>query len=225
MLTLNAEKRVVSGKGLEVLRDSGKIPAVAYGPKDGNHSIALNTIEFKKVWEKAGESSVISLKIGSEEKDALIHEVSVNPATDKIVHADLYLIEKGKSITVDVPLMFEGISPAVKNLGGVLVKVMHEVEVEAMPRDLPHELKVDISKLTSFEDQITVRDLVLPQGVKVTAGEDEIVALVSEPKEEVEEVAAATVADIEVVGAKGKKEEAGAEGEAKEIKVDASKGK
>ena len=225
MLTLNAEKRVVSGKGLEALRNSGKIPAVAYGPKDGNHSITLNTIEFKKVWDKAGESSVISLKIGAEEKDALIHEVEVNPATDKIVHADFYLIEKGKSITVDVPLVFEGISFAVKSLGGVLVKVMHEIEVEAMPRDLPHEIKVDISKLASFDDQITVKDLLLPQGVKVYADEDEIVALVSEPKEEVEEVAAATVADIEVVGAKGKKEEAGAEGEAKDAKPAAPKGK
>jgi len=201
------------GKKVAALRKTGRLPAIAYGPKDKPSALSLQASEFKKIWQAAGESSVVTLQLAGDDKDVLIHEVAVHAVTGEPLHVDLYVIEKGKLLKVDVPLVFTGISPAVKTLGGVLVKVMHEIEVEAMPRSLPHELAVDISVLASFEDKITVADLLLPEGVTVSADPEEIVALVSEPKAEEEAPVAATIADIEVVGAKGKKEEDGATAE------------
>jgi len=214
MFTLHAEPRTISGKHLSSLRTAGILPAVAYGPKDHPQSISLNAIEFRKVWQKAGESSVVTLHVGNDEKDVLIHEVSLHPVSGEPLHADLYVIEKGKALQVEVPLVFAGVSPAVKSLGGVLVKVLHELEIEALPRSLPHEIAVDISTLVTFEDRIVIKDLKMPEGVTALGEPDEVVALVAEPKEEVPEVIAPSVADIEVVGAKGKKEDEGAKDEA-----------
>jgi len=212
--TLHAEPRTLLGKKVGTVREAGNMPAVAYGPKDKPQSLSVNAIEFKKVWQKAGASSVITLHVGSEDKDVLIHEVAIHPVSGEPLHADLYVIEKGKVLQIEVPLVFSGVSPAVKTLGGVLVKVLHEMEIEALPRSLPHEITVDIAALATFEDRITIKDLQLPEGVTALGDPDEVVALVSEPKEEVVEEVAATIADIEVVGAKGKKEEEGAAAEA-----------
>ncbi|PIR45230.1 MAG: 50S ribosomal protein L25 [Candidatus Vogelbacteria bacterium CG10_big_fil_rev_8_21_14_0_10_51_16] len=217
MLTLNAEIRTEKAKQLEAVRKQGKLPAVSYGPKEENTNLLVDGLAFKKVWEKAGESSVISLKTPAGEKDVLIHDVHVHPVSGVPLHVDFYAIEAGKLLQVEVPLEFIGIAPAVKLLGGVLVKVVHELEVEAMPRALPHEIEVDVSALVTFDDQITIADIKLPTGVRAMGDPEEVVALVSAPKEE-EEIPATTIADIEVVDKKGKKEEEGApaEGEDKQ---------
>jgi large subunit ribosomal protein L25 len=212
MLTLNAEKRGLFGKKLAGSRREGKLPVVIYGPKEKSLSFFVDAKEFKKVWQSAGESSVISFKFDKDAKDVLIHEVTLDPISDAPVHVDFYAIEKGKALKVPVSLEFVGVSSAVKSLGGVLVKVLHEVEVEALPADLPHVITVDISKLNTFEDQITVKELPLPAGVKITFPHgDEIVALVAAPKEEKEEEAAAAAPDLTQIEIekKGKKPEEG----------------
>jgi large subunit ribosomal protein L25 len=111
-----------------------------------------------------------------------------------------------KPITASVPLVFIGESPAVKNSDGVLVKVLHEVEVKALPGDLPHEISADIGVLASFEEQITAGDLRLPNGVTLLTHAAEIVALVRQQEAEETPEETRTIEDIEVV-AKGKKEE------------------
>jgi len=117
--------------------------------------------------EKAGESSVIILSDGTNEHEALIHEIDIHPVTGVPRHADFYVIEKGKKIQVKVPLEFIGVSPAVKDLGGILVKVLRELEIEAAAKDLPHDLKVDISALKELTSTIHVSDLKIPAGVTV----------------------------------------------------------
>src|SRR6185436_3784218 len=99
--------------------------------------------------------------------DVLIHEVQVDPVTDEPIHVDFLAIDMKKKIRVKVPLEFEGISNAVKTGIGNLVKALHEVEVEALPKDLPHTLVVDISKLETLEDNVFVSDIKLPAGVEV----------------------------------------------------------
>ncbi|MDE1941130.1 MAG: 50S ribosomal protein L25, partial [Patescibacteria group bacterium] len=135
MLSLTVEKRDAKAKP-EAVRKTGKIPAVFYGPKEASKSVVISAPEFKKVWKQAGESSVIILKDGSDEHEALIHEVDVHPLSGEPRHADFYVIEKGKKVTVAVPLEFIGVSPAVKDKGAILVKVRRDIEVEAAPRDL-----------------------------------------------------------------------------------------
>ena len=212
MLTLNVEKRDMKIKP-ESLKESGKMPAVFYGPKEKSTSVIVSLTDFIKVFKKAGESSVIILKEGRNEHEALIHDIDVHPVTGAPRHADFYVIEKGKKIKVNIPLIFEGISPAVKDKGAILVKVARNLEIEAAPKDLPHELKVDISSLIDFSSTITAKDIVLPPGVTLIAGKDEIVASVSEAKEEVEEVKPVDMSAIEVEkkGKETKEGEAGAE--------------
>jgi large subunit ribosomal protein L25 len=185
MLTLDIKKRDVKND-LYKLRNSGFIPAVFYGPKEASTPVAVFAKDFAKVFKEAGESTVVTLTGDFGEHDAMIHQVDLDPISGQIQHADFYVVEKGKKVTVSIPVEFEGVAPAVKDLGGVLVKVLHEVEVEAMPKDLPHEVHVDISALVDFETQITASDIKLASNVSLVTKPDEIVALVSAPKEEVE---------------------------------------
>jgi large subunit ribosomal protein L25 len=209
MITLNAELRDMKVKP-ETLREAGKIPAVFYGPKEKATSITISTIDFIKAYKKAGESSVIILKQGNDEHEALIHDIDVHPVTGAPRHADFYVIEKGKKVKVNIPLVFSGVSPAVKDKGAILVKVARDLEIEASPRELPHELTVDISSLVEFSSTITAKDIKLPAGVTLISGADEIVASVSEAKEEVEETKPIDMSAIEVTK-KGKEAKEGEE--------------
>lgn len=208
MLELQTEKRDNFGKGLEKFRKEGKLPAVVYGKGIDSISLFVSAADFRKVWKEAGESTIITLKGGSFEKPVgvIIHQVDIDPTSSKPAHADFYQVDMKKAIQVRVPLVFEGIALAVKELGGVLVKVLHDIEIEALPKDLPHEIKVDISKLKTFEDHITIGDLELPSGVSAVEKPEETVVLVEQPREEEVEETVRTIDDIEVEK-KGKKEE------------------
>ncbi len=202
---------------LNALRKSGEIPAVFYGAGKKNTPISISTSEFKKVWREAGESSAIKINMPTgTEVDVLIHEVQVDPITEDPIHVDFLAIDMTKKITVEVPLVFEGISNAVKNGLGNLVKVLHEVKIEALPSDLPHDLVVDISKLETLDDQIFVSDIKLPTGVTIVDNPTDVVASIVEQVEEKEEEAAPVdLSEIEVEK-KGKKEEEGEEGRGEE---------
>ena len=213
MLSLSVEKRDMKMKP-DAIRKTGNIPAVFYGPKEATTPIIINAKEFTKTWKKAGESSVIILKEGTTEHEVLIHEVDVHPLSGDARHADFYVIEKGKKVKVSVKLVYDGVSPAVKDKGAILVKVRREVEVEAAPRDLPHEIKVDISKLVEFTDVIKAKDLSIPTGVEMKIGPDEVIASISEAKEEVEEAPTAIDMSAIEVEAKGKELKEGEEGAA-----------
>src|SRR5581483_2294979 len=145
-MELTVEKRD-KNLNLNTLRKAGKLPAVVYGRSEESTPIAVDRKIFEKLYKDAGESTVITLKGLGGDKDALIHEVSVHPVSGEAIHADFYAIQKGQTVTVAVPLEFEGVSPAVKDLGGTLVKVMHELEIECEPKDLPQHIMVDISSL------------------------------------------------------------------------------
>lgn len=211
MLELQSEKREKFGKGLERSRKEGKLPAVVYGKGLESVNLFVPLADFRKIWKQAGESTIVTLK-GAEFKkpvSVIIQQVDIDPTLSKPIHVDFYQVDMNKTVKVNVPLVFEGVSLAVKELGGVLVKVLHDIEVEALPKDLPHEIKVDISGLKTFDDRVTIGDLNLPSGVTATEKEEEIVALAEQPKEEVEEPVR-TIEDI-AVEKKGKKEEETAE--------------
>lgn len=197
MIKLNVENRNKAVKNI-VLRKEGKMPAVFYGKKEKTTPITISRAEFKKVWKEAGESSVIKLAGDNIEAEALIYDIDLDPVTDEPRHVDFYVFEKGKKIEISVPINFVGISPAVKDMGGTLVKVMHEIEIEALPKDLPHNIDADISFLVNFESQILAKDIKLPQGVVLITKLEEVVASVYETKEELEEVVPIDLANIEV---------------------------
>lgn len=205
MFTIKAKKRDISAN-LEMLRKAGEIPAVFYGMGKESTPISVSIIDFKKIWRDAGESSTITVSTPEGDLNTLIHDVQVNPITDEPIHADFLVIDVNKTIQVNIPVEFEGVSNAVKGGLGTLVKVLHEVEIEALPKDLPHNLVVDISKLETVDDQILVSDIILPKGVVMVTPPEEVVASIALQKEEVEESAPIDLSSIEVEK-KGKKEE------------------
>jgi large subunit ribosomal protein L25 len=219
-MELTVEKRDTAQNN-NTLRRKGVLPAVVYGRSEESTPIAVDAKTFGKLYHDAGESSVITLKGLGGDKQVLIHEVEFDAVSGAPIHADFYAIEKGQKVTVSVPLEFEGVSPAVKDLGGILTKVMHELEVTCEPQDLPHAVHVDISKLATLEDQIKVSDLPLPKGAEVSVDGDEIVAMISVAQEEPAEAPAMDITQIGDSVERGKKEEEGgeapaAEGESKE---------
>lgn len=212
-IELNTQERKVTGNKLKTLREKGFIPAIVYGAGKKNISIQVDYQEFKKTFEEAGESTIIKLKIGNEAKNVLIHDIAKDPVNDKIIHVDFLQVRMDKAITAEVVLVFEGEAPAIKELEGTLVKSITEVEVEALPKDLPHELKVDISGLETFDDHIKIKDLKLPEGVKVLVDSGETIASVAAPrtKEELEELEEKPEEEIPEEAAEGEEEKESAE--------------
>lgn len=210
MTKLDAKKRDIFGKKLAASRKEGQLPVVIYGAKEENTPLFVETKAFKKALDEAGESTVVTVKTETGEHDILIHDVSYDPITGEPIHADFLAVEKNKPIEVEVELVFEGVSGAVKDLGGALIKVLHEVTVEALPRDLPHNLVVDISKLATLDDQVLVSDIKLPAGVTMITDGEEVVASIAVGGEEV--VAEETPVDLSTIEVekKGKEEEAAA---------------
>ncbi len=219
MLTLKAENRNIQTDN-DALRKAGNIPAVFYGKKEASTPISLRQIDFLKIWKEAGESTVVTLDTPDGEKESFIKDVDLDPVSGVPRHADFYVFEKGHKVEVELPVEFIGISPAVKDLGGTLVKVLHELKIEAMPKDLPHSIAVDITSLVNFGDQITASEIPLPAGVELMENPEEVVVTVAAPREEKEEeVAPIDLSSIEVEK-KGKTDEEGAEGGEAEVKAE-----
>lgn len=210
MLTLDATKRDLK-EDLAIIREAGQMPAVYYGKKTASTPISISQKEFIKLWHKAGESSVVSIKTPEGTVETLIKDVDVDPISDKPRHVDFYVFEKGKKIEVSVPLTFEGVSLAVKDLGGILVKALHDIKISSDPTNIPKEFVVDISALVTPDSVILAKDIKLPAGIDLMENPEEVVAAVTQYKEEVE-AAPVDLSAIEVEK-KGKKEE---EGEASE---------
>jgi large subunit ribosomal protein L25 len=213
MLKLQAKIREAK-KATDYIRSQGELPAVVYGSKTKPMSISVSAKDFTKVFKEAGESGVVVLNTPSGDLNILIHDVQVDPVRENPIHADFLAIDINKAIRVKIPLEFAGVSEAVKGGLGILVKVLHEIEIEALPKDLPHGITVDISKLVNLHDRIAVKDLDIPKGVTAITKADEIVASLAAQVEEKEEVAAPVdLSTIEVMK-KGKEEKEGEEGAA-----------
>lgn len=164
----------------------GYIPGVLYGPGIENVVLEVDSKEFEKTFKEIGETSLVVLDSGKNKYKVLIHETQRDPLTGKIIHVDFYQPNLKEEVEVAIPLIFEGEPPAVKDLGGTLVKNILEIDVKALPEKLPHDIKVDVGGLMTFDDAVLVKDLKVPDGVKILKDLEETVALVT-PIEDVEE--------------------------------------
>jgi len=208
MLSLSVEKRDNASAGGPALLRAGFVPGVVYGAHHASTPITIPAVAFGKILREAGEATIVSLEGLGASLPTLIHEVVLDPLTSLPRHVDFYAVTKGEKVEVAIPLVFIGVSSAVE-AGANLVKVMHELEVEADPMNLPHNIEVNIAMLAALGDKIHVSDLILPAGVTLVAPPEEVVALVQEVVEEKEEeVAPADLSAIEVEK-KGKEETEG----------------
>lgn len=167
-------------------RRAGQVPAILYGHGLKNENIQVDAKLFLKVLAEAGRTSLVDLSVDGKEHNVLIREVQLHPMRDEVLHADFYQVRMDEEVRADVPLEYVGESPAVKDLGGVLVRNFDTLEIEALPKDLPRSIEVDISKLGTFEAVIKVADLTVGNGVKVLVETDAVVALVQPPRSDAE---------------------------------------
>lgn len=192
MLSLSAKIRTELGKKNRKLRREGVIPAVLYGRKVKSTPIVVGYKEFEKVYGEAGESSLISLNLENAkdipaENTVLIRDTRRHPLTRLFTHLDFYQVPMDEKITVRIPIVFEGEALAVRDESAVLVRNIYEIEVKAFPKDLPREIKVDLSELEHIGDSIFAKNLAIPTGVEIGLEDDFVIAAVSAPV--VEEIA------------------------------------
>jgi large subunit ribosomal protein L25 len=182
------------------LRRTKLIPAVFYGKGLKGESLQVNYQEFRKVFLKAGSNKLIDLNIdGKKNNKVLVHEVQYYPLTGAITHIDFINVNLKEEVTTHVPVEVFGIAPAVKDLGGILTTVKHEINVRCLPTEIPDVIKIDVSGLVDFSKSIHISDLNLPVGVKVMDNLKDVVVTVTAPRKE-EEVTPVAVAATGIEG-------------------------
>ncbi len=192
-IVIEASPRTVKGKRVKAMRRSGLLPAVMYGVGMEPQMLELPAHETEKILQNVSGSTLIDLKVGKKTHKVLIREIQREVISRKPIHLDFLEVAMDVAIRAIVPIELVGEAPAVRELGGVLVAGLNEIEVEALPSDLPDRITVDISGLKTVDDSLTVGDLIIGEGVTVLTEADEAIAnvvyqAVEEEPEEVEEV-------------------------------------
>lgn len=216
-IELEATPREITGHKVHTLRSQGTLPAVLYGKGMDTLSLQVDTKQFEHVLRDAGESTLVYLKVGADQYPTIIHDVSRHPVSGETLHADFHKVRLDQKVKASVPVVFVGESPAVKHFGGIFVRNVNELEVEALPQNLPHEITIDISVLASIDDRILLGQVKVADA-ELTGNADDILAAVQPAKTEAEleaELAAPTtdVSAVEEIK-KEKPAEDAAEGDA-----------
>ena len=198
-MEITAEPRNSFGKTVRVLRGKGMIPAELYGHGTENLHLTVPKKEFVKVFRAAGENTLIDLLVSGKKHPVMIHDIAMDPISENILSIDFYQVRLDEAIKVKVPVHFIGEAPAVKEKGGVLVKAMQEIEVEALPTSIPHAIEVELKPLTEIGSSIYVKDVVALKGVKVLVSPEIVVVTVTEKAAEEEiPVVAPSVESVKV---------------------------
>jgi large subunit ribosomal protein L25 len=195
---LAATTRSVTGKKVAYLRRDGQLPAVVFGRGIDSDNVQLDAHEFEQLRRHAGPNTLIDLSVdGGRAKPVLVHGVQSHRVNRRPLHVDLFVVRMTEKLTVEVPLVSEGESDAVENAGGTLLHVLEHVRVSALPDHLPQSIHYSIESLRTFDDQVHVRDLAIPEDATLLTDLDEVVAKVLPPRVEEEPVAAAEPAEGE----------------------------
>jgi large subunit ribosomal protein L25 len=202
---LAADRREITGKKVAHMRRAGRLPAVVFGRGLDSDSVSIDAHEFETLRRHAGANTLIDLSVdGGTAAPVLVHGVQLHRVTRRPLHVDLYVVRMTEELTVDVPLVSEGLSEAVETNGGTLMHVIESVRMRALPDHLPQSIHYSIESLATFDDAIHVRDLVVPSDATLLTDLDEVVAKVLPPRVEEEPVVAEA--------AEGEEGEEGAEG-------------
>ena len=229
--TLEAKVRKITGRKVKTLRKEGLIPANIYGKKVKSQAIQVMALDFKKAYEEAGETGLISLKVQgekgkAEDRAVLVSNVQIDPLSDAAVHVDFRQVDLKEKVTASVPVELVGESPAEKGSLGTVVQYIDEIEVEALPTDLPEKFEVDASGLTEVDQAVFVSDLKYDKAkVEIKNDSGEIIVKVEPPQKE-EVVVAPVTEEVPVEGeAPKEEEEAPKEGETQAPSEEPQEGK
>lgn len=232
--SLKAEKRTIIGKRVKHLRRDGILPANMFGKGIKSLSIQLPLKDFQEVYKKVHETGLVDLSVEGETHPILIQNVHSHPMTHTPLHADLFKVNLKEKVKATIPIVPIGEPKAVTDKIGVLLQPLSEIEVEALPTDLPENIEINIERLSQVGDSLTIADLKVPIGVEIMAEMAEMIfridELVSEEAEELaeEEAAQAEAASETTEGeatseTEGEKKEEGDSGEAETIQKPSEK--
>lgn len=212
-ITLAAQKRDKAMTAKDVRRLK-MIPAEFYGHGVDNLSIQMDYQAFRRAYKAAGENTIITLEVeGGGKKTVLVHNVDYHPVSDEFLHVEFKNVRMDEEVTTTIPVRLEGTAPAVKDLGGTLVQALDEIEVTCLPKDLIHEFVLSVEGLVDFNTSLRVSDVKVPSTIKVNTDLEEMIAIVSAPREEEPEVVAEPV-DLSQIEVTSEKKEEGEEGAA-----------
>lgn len=183
-IKLKADVREVVGKKVKNLRKQDLIPAVMYGNKVAPVNVSVSYLEFRRVFDKAGESALVELEVEGKKHNVLVHDIQHDPMSGKVTHVDFFQVNMKEEVETEIPLEFVGESEAVKAMGGVLIKNMDAIEVKCLPADLPEKYEIDLSKLATFDDVISIKDLKISDKVEILMDPETVIALVAAPRTE-----------------------------------------
>jgi large subunit ribosomal protein L25 len=226
METVNLDAKVRDTKiTANSLRRAKIIPAICYGKREQSLPLQVDYQVFRRIFLKVGSNQIIDLNIdGKNKKQVLVHDIQYHPLTGAITHVDFLHVNLTEEVTAHVPVEFFGVAPAIKDFGGILTTVKHELTVKCLPMDIPHEIKVDITGLVMLSSSIHVKELSLPKGVHILDNSEDVVVTVVAPRVE-EEAAPAAVAVEGAPSAEGAAAAPGAEGTAAPAGAESSKAK
>ncbi len=183
--TLKAEERKVSGRKVKNLRNQGYLPGNVYGKKIKSVSVKVDLKDFEAVYKEVGETGLVDLEVGKEIRPVLIHGIQVNPKTDKPLHVDFLQVDLKAKVSAEVPVELIGESPAEKQGIGTVVQQINEIEVEALPTDLPDKFEIDISILAEVDQAIYVKDLKIDrEKIELKVDLESIIVKVEPPQKE-----------------------------------------
>lgn len=206
-LVIQATRRSVTGKKVGALRRDGKLPGILYGYQIDSTPILMELREASRVLAHASSSQLITINLDGKEFATLVREKQRDFIKGTLLHVDFQVVSLTEKIRTSVGIELSGTSPAVKDFNGVIVQELDEVEVEALPQDLPDKFVVDISSLAKVGDAVFVRDLNVPSGIEILNEPDEVVVIVTGAAPEIsEEEVSEEISEPEVIE-RGKKEE------------------
>ena len=210
---LKVEKRTVLGKQVKALRRTGILPCNIYGKDLESTAVQVPEKDFLVVFKEAGETGLVDIELGDKKTPVLIHNMQKN-FRGKILHADFFQVNLKEKVKTMVPLEAVGEPAAVLEKIGILMNIISEVEVEALPAELPEKIEVNVEHLANINDQITVADLKVPEGVTVLTDGEQVVAKIAELiSKEAQEQAAEEAAAAEEASTEAGAETTAAEGE------------
>ena len=207
MYKLKAETRKTTGRKVKKLRQEGILPGNIYGKGVKSQAVKLDRLELVKAFKDVGETGLIELEVGKGKHPVLVHNIQYDPVSEEPLHVDFHQVNLKEKTTAQVPVEFVGESPAEKRGEGTLVQYIDELEVEALPTDLPERFELDVSGLEEVEATLHIKDISYDKTkIEIEMDEDEIVAKV-EPLREEEEAPPAPTETIEEEGEKGEADE------------------
>lgn len=210
---LTVEKRKILGKKVKKLRKDGFLPANIYGKDVKSVSVQVKLKDFEKIYKEVGETGLLDIEVDGEIRPVLIHNLQIEPVGRTPLHADFYQVNLKEKVKTMVPVIAIGEPKAVVDKVGTLLQTLSEVEVEALPEDLPEKIEINVEPMAVLDEQITIADIKAPKGVEILSDPSQVIVKIAElVSKEAEEQAAQEAAASEAAKTEAEGEEKAAEG-------------